>query len=173
MSLIRRGYQNNFLPQVGTIDALSLESLQGVRYDCGVFEKDKVSIHYDPMLLKIISWGENREQAKQRMLLSLSKLKIFGIINNRDFLYFIFSNENLFSDFYLTSSLLEYRETFLASQERVNDRDALFFLAAAVFYRDWLSWRPEQEAMGLKTGWSNVPLAKRLRRLTSLILFTS
>ncbi|NOP02789.1 3-methylcrotonyl-CoA carboxylase, partial [Klebsiella pneumoniae] len=63
---------NEFLPATGTL-ALYRESAagEGRRVDSGVSEGDVVSPFYDPMLGKLIAWGEDREQARLRLLAML------------------------------------------------------------------------------------------------------
>jgi acetyl-CoA carboxylase biotin carboxylase subunit len=54
----------------------------GVRTDAGVYEGGEVSIHYDPMLAKLIVWGEDREQALVRLGRALDELRVEGIRTN-------------------------------------------------------------------------------------------
>jgi acetyl/propionyl-CoA carboxylase alpha subunit len=57
-----------------------------LRVDSGVEEGSEVSIHYDPMLAKIITSGENRALALQRMRRALRSLSVQGVTTNREFL---------------------------------------------------------------------------------------
>jgi acetyl-CoA carboxylase biotin carboxylase subunit len=74
-------YQN-FAPSPGRIERLRLPEGPGVRNDCGVYEGAEVSIHYDPMLGKLIVWAADREQALARLERALSELRIDGIRTN-------------------------------------------------------------------------------------------
>jgi 3-methylcrotonyl-CoA carboxylase alpha subunit len=78
---------NEFLPATGTL-ALYRESLPGPgrRVDTGVAEGDSVSPFYDPMLGKLIAWGENREQARLRLLSMLDEFAVGGVRTNLAFL---------------------------------------------------------------------------------------
>ncbi|MFP3445537.1 acetyl/propionyl/methylcrotonyl-CoA carboxylase subunit alpha [Pseudomonas sp. SIMBA_067] len=78
---------NEFLPATGTL-ALYRESApgEGRRVDSGVSEGDVVSPFYDPMLGKLIAWGENREQARLRLLAMLDEFAIGGVKTNIAFL---------------------------------------------------------------------------------------
>jgi len=78
---------NDFLPATGHL-ALYRESAQGPgrRVDSGVEEGDSVSQFYDPMLGKLIAWGENREQARLRLLSMLDEFVIGGLKTNLAFL---------------------------------------------------------------------------------------
>ncbi|WP_395764485.1 acetyl/propionyl/methylcrotonyl-CoA carboxylase subunit alpha [Stutzerimonas balearica] len=78
---------NDFLPATGTLD-LYREAADGPgrRVDSGVTEGDTVSPFYDPMLGKLIAWGENREQARQRLLAMLAETAVGGVKTNLAFL---------------------------------------------------------------------------------------
>ena len=68
-----------FAPSPGRIEVLRLPEGPGVRNDSGVYEGSEVTIHYDPMLAKMIVWGTDREQAMERLGRALSELRVEGI----------------------------------------------------------------------------------------------
>ncbi|MFJ4386912.1 acetyl/propionyl/methylcrotonyl-CoA carboxylase subunit alpha [Pseudomonas sp. NPDC089408] len=78
---------NEFLPATGRL-TLYRESAagEGRRVDSGVSEGDVVSPFYDPMLGKLIAWGEDREQARLRLLAMLDEFAIGGLKTNIAFL---------------------------------------------------------------------------------------
>ena len=78
---------HDFLPATGTL-ALYREAGNGDgrRVDSGVAEGDSVSPFYDPMLGKLIAWGENREQARLRLLTMLEGTLVGGVKTNLAFL---------------------------------------------------------------------------------------
>lgn len=78
---------NEFLPATGSL-ALYRESApgEGRRVDSGVSEGDVVSPFYDPMLGKLIAWGQDREQARLRLLAMLDEFAIGGLKTNIAFL---------------------------------------------------------------------------------------
>ncbi|KKY51083.1 3-methylcrotonyl-CoA carboxylase [Pseudomonas amygdali pv. tabaci str. ATCC 11528] len=78
---------NDFLPATGTLE-LYRESASGPgkRVDSGVSEGDNISPFYDPMLGKLIAWGENREQARLRLLAMLDEFAVGGVRTNLAFL---------------------------------------------------------------------------------------
>ncbi|MBW2686550.1 MAG: biotin/lipoyl-binding protein, partial [Deltaproteobacteria bacterium] len=75
-----------FLPQSGKVVDWDLPPAEGLRVDSGVEAGSEVSIHYDPMLAKIITSGENRPVALQRMRRALRSLSVQGVTTNREFL---------------------------------------------------------------------------------------
>ncbi|MCY1354751.1 Acetyl-/propionyl-coenzyme A carboxylase alpha chain [compost metagenome] len=78
---------NDFLPATGTL-TLYREAAAGPgrRVDSGVAQGDVVSPFYDPMLGKLIAWGENREEARQRLLAMLDETLVGGVKTNLAFL---------------------------------------------------------------------------------------
>ncbi|MEC9341889.1 MAG: biotin carboxylase N-terminal domain-containing protein, partial [Pseudomonadota bacterium] len=65
---------NQFLPSVGRLERLELPAgLEAVRLDSGVVSGDTVSPFYDPMLAKVIAWGETRDAARLRLLEALQQ----------------------------------------------------------------------------------------------------
>ena len=78
---------HDFLPATGTL-VLYREAGNGDgrRVDSGVVEGDSVSPFYDPMLGKLIAWGENREQARLRLLAMLGDTLVGGVKTNLAFL---------------------------------------------------------------------------------------
>jgi 3-methylcrotonyl-CoA carboxylase alpha subunit len=75
-----------FLPQSGTVIDWDLPPAEGLRVDSGVEAGSEVGIHYDPMLAKIITSGESRALALQRMRRALRSLSVQGVTTNREFL---------------------------------------------------------------------------------------
>jgi 3-methylcrotonyl-CoA carboxylase alpha subunit len=85
---------NNFLPETGRIavlrtpvDPAAPDADEGdVRLDTGVREGDAVSVFYDPMIAKLIVWGDDRPEAARRMQMALSKTALLGVKTNLAFL---------------------------------------------------------------------------------------
>ncbi|NQX88552.1 MAG: acetyl-CoA carboxylase biotin carboxylase subunit [Halioglobus sp.] len=79
---------NDFLPQAGTLTFLQApEESRYVRVDTGVSAGDEITMHYDPLIAKLIVWDESRERALNRLALSLTAYRVGGSITNIDFLY--------------------------------------------------------------------------------------
>ncbi len=70
---------NRFAPSPGRIERLRWPDGPGVRVDSGVYEGSEVSIHYDPMLAKLIVWAADRELALQRLERALDEMRVEGI----------------------------------------------------------------------------------------------
>ena len=74
--------ENNFMPSPGKITRLAQPSGPGVREDCGVYAGWTVPLDYDPMLSKLVCYGETREMAIARMLRALEEYGVGGIRTN-------------------------------------------------------------------------------------------
>jgi acetyl-CoA carboxylase biotin carboxylase subunit len=72
----------NFFPSPGQITAVHFPSGPGVRVDSGITAPARVTPYYDPLLAKIITYGETRDQAITRMRQALADVAIDGIVSN-------------------------------------------------------------------------------------------
>ncbi|MBT3328132.1 MAG: acetyl-CoA carboxylase biotin carboxylase subunit, partial [Gemmatimonadales bacterium] len=70
---------SGFLPSTGVVTHLEVPTGPGVRWDGGIQEGFEVSLHYDPLLAKLIVHGPSREMAIERMARALDELVISGI----------------------------------------------------------------------------------------------
>jgi acetyl-CoA carboxylase, biotin carboxylase subunit len=68
-----------FLPSPGTITRLSLPQGEGIRLESGVAEGSVVSVHYDPLLFKLIARGADRAQAIERLAAALDACVVEGV----------------------------------------------------------------------------------------------
>jgi acetyl-CoA carboxylase biotin carboxylase subunit len=68
-----------FAPSPGRIEILRWPDGPGVRVDSGVYEGSEVSIHYDPLLAKLIVWASDRQRAIDRLGRALAELRVEGI----------------------------------------------------------------------------------------------
>jgi geranyl-CoA carboxylase alpha subunit len=77
---------NDFLPVTGDVLLWQEPKGDGIRVESGLLPQDSVSIHYDPMLAKLVAWGEDRETAVRRLLRALQTTTLFGLTTNIAFL---------------------------------------------------------------------------------------
>jgi len=93
---------DNFMPQTGNIllwqpalnDLHSQQAIAGVRVDSGIKQGQVVSPFYDPMLVKLIAYGNNREQARRRLIRLVQDSQLLGVRDNRSFLCQLLSDQN-------------------------------------------------------------------------------
>ena len=112
---------NNFLPATGTLyvyrkPAASSFEVDEVRIDDGVREGDAISPFYDPMIAKLIVWGETREEALGKLDAALAQTHIVGLQTNVQFLRRVLATES-FSQGKLDTALIQRESEHLFNQD--------------------------------------------------------
>ncbi len=69
----------------------------GIRVDSGYVSGDTVSVHYDPMLAKVVAWGATRDEARRRLIGALRAARIHGVTTNRDLLVAVLDHDEFAS----------------------------------------------------------------------------
>jgi acetyl-CoA carboxylase biotin carboxylase subunit len=69
----------NFMPAPGTLRSLRVPTGPGVRYDGGTYSGCTVPVHYDALLSKLVTWGQDRQEAIDRMARALEEYRIEGL----------------------------------------------------------------------------------------------
>lgn len=113
---------NDFLPVSGTLTVLEApQESKNIRVDTGVRQGDQVSVYYDPMIAKLISWNQSRELALQDLSNGLAQYTIGGMTNNLYFLYNI-ANTPAFKNADVDTRFIEkhHRAIFHDSKEQSN-----------------------------------------------------
>lgn len=84
----------DFMPSPGKIHIARSPEGPGVRVDSAVISGTTISIYYDPMIAKLITWGRDREQAILRMERALKEYQIVGVKTNIAFLESVLANKD-------------------------------------------------------------------------------
>ena len=118
-----------FLPSIGEIAHYARPSGPGVRVDDGIESGSAVSPYYDPMLAKIITWGQDRAEAIRKMDRALRETVVLGVATNIGYLRDILTVPAFLagrtSTNFLTEHMAEWRPPVGASEEE--------WIAAAVY----------------------------------------
>ena len=147
-----------YLPATGSLLLFDVPSLPGVRIDTGVRTGGQVSVHYDPMLAKVIAHAPTREQAARLLARALAETRVLGVVTNRDLLVGIL-REQEFLDGHIDTGYLTRHDpaTLMAGDER---RLPMHALATAL--ADQALRRAETSVLrGVPSGWRNVPNARQ------------
>jgi len=98
----------NFLPSTGFIKRHKIPSGPGVRVDSGIVAGQSVTINYDPLIAKLVTYGFNREQAINRMRQALSEYEIAGCRTTIPFCSFTMNHPVFQSGTYDTHFIKDY-----------------------------------------------------------------
>ncbi len=102
----------DFLPQSGRIELLEYPTIPNVRIDYGVVQGNEIHPFYDPMIAKIVSYGESREYARMRLIQALKELIFIGPPNNQAFLIYLLESEEFVSGKTYTHSVSDILSRF-------------------------------------------------------------
>jgi len=100
----------NFYPSPGKLTSYVEPCGEGIRVDSGYEAGDAISQFYDPLIAKLVVWGEDRDKAIVRMQHALDSYEITGIKNNIPFLKKAFSSEIFKSGNYDTHFISKLKE---------------------------------------------------------------
>jgi len=122
---------NNFLPSTGKILHYKEPNGIGVRVDSGFAADSEISIHYDPMIAKLICWDRDRNKTIRRMNRALNEFQIAGITTNTKFLSYILNTDEFASGNYDINFIdnLNYNES---KAEKSSDNNDDHEIAASV-----------------------------------------
>ena len=119
-----------FLPAVGSIFFLKTpEENDHIRLDSGVIEGDTITTYYDPLLSKLIAYGENRNEALRYLQKGLADYQLVGVTTNRDFLQRIIQQSDFIKEKF-TTHFIEAHLTELMTENPVSE---LAMTAAAIY----------------------------------------
>jgi len=104
----------DFLPSIGRIGHWRMpDDMPNVRVDTGYRAGDEVTPFYDPMLAKVIAFGEDRERARQTLLAALARCEVTGVTTNAAFLERVVEHETFASGRVDTGLIADHREALL------------------------------------------------------------
>ena len=123
----------NFMPSIGRLSGYRESQGEGVRVDSGVYEGGEVSMHYDPMISKLITYGDDRGQAIDRMVDALDAYYIRGVNHNISFLNALMVHPRFVAGELTTNFIAEeFADGFNADLVPQNNPHIAVVVAAAV-----------------------------------------
>jgi 3-methylcrotonyl-CoA carboxylase alpha subunit len=163
MRLYAEDPANDFLPSTGRVLTFVVPRAPGVRVDAGVASGDDVTVHYDPMLAKLIAYGEDRTAAVQRMRWLLDHMAVLGIATNIPLLRAIAAEP----DFQAGATTTAYLETHGRDVPAASSSAPAVALVAAALW-ETLSEEPVSARSGPYNPWTSrvavaATAARRLR----------
>ncbi|MGB9702665.1 MAG: acetyl-CoA carboxylase biotin carboxylase subunit [Candidatus Kapaibacteriota bacterium] len=118
---------NSFMPSPGKIHFLKEPTGIGVRYDSGITQNSEVSIYYDPILAKLITYGQNREESRIRMINALKENVILGVKTSIPLMIEVLQHKEYISGNISTNFLNDY----FSEKIPVNEDETKLALAVA------------------------------------------
>ncbi|TRY59983.1 hypothetical protein DNTS_010970 [Danionella cerebrum] len=115
---------NNFLPGAGPLLHLSTPAAdQNTRIETGVRQGDEVSAHYDPMIAKLVVWGEDRSAALKKLRYCLRQYNIVGLNTNIDFLLSLSGHAEFEAGNVHTSFIAQHHSELFPEAKRPSDEE--------------------------------------------------
>jgi acetyl-CoA carboxylase biotin carboxylase subunit len=127
---------NNFMPSPGKINHIHFPLGAGVRHDSYVYSGYEIPIYYDPMISKLVVWGNTRGEAIDRMKRALETFKISGVKTSIPFLKRIMETGDFQKGRYTTHFIQNHQE---ALKSREDCSDTCVDLAAITAFVDFLN----------------------------------
>ncbi len=149
--------KNNFLPDIGKLVTYRRPQGPGIRVDDGFEEGMDIPIYYDPMIAKLITHGETRQDAIDRMIRAINEYRITGIQTTLDFCRFALEHEAFVSGQFDTKFVERYftpdkLEPVFSEEEK----ELLAALAVEFYEKEELRVNPTTPLpQQLATNWRN------------------
>jgi propionyl-CoA carboxylase alpha chain len=135
--------QNNFLPDIGKLLIYKRPQGTGIRVDDGFEQGMDIPIHYDPMIAKLVTYADNREEAINRMIRAIDEYEIVGIQTTLSFCKYVLQHEAFTSGDFDTKFIENYFEPKVLDQ-KITDQESE--VAAALAVKLWSERQKKQTA---------------------------
>lgn len=135
--------QNNFLPDIGNLKVYKRPQGTGVRVDDGFEQGMDIPIHYDPMIAKLITLADSREEAIARMIRAIDEYEIIGIETTLSFCKYVLKHEAFTSGNFDTKFIEKYYKPEDLDEE-LSAGEAK--IAAALVTHLWSSRNPKSNS---------------------------
>ena len=100
--------KNNFLPDIGKLKVYKRPQGTGIRVDDGFEQGMDIPIHYDPMIAKLVTYADNREEAIKRMIRAIDEYEIVGIQTTLGFCKYVLQHDAFTSGNFDTKFIEKY-----------------------------------------------------------------
>lgn len=124
---------NDFLPNVGKLASYKIPRGKNIRLDDGYKEGMEIPIYYDPMIAKLITYGENRQAAIQLMLEAIQQYEIIGVATTLDFGKFVCEHEAFVSGAFDTHFIKDHFSLEALHKKRKEEAEIAAELAVKLY----------------------------------------
>ena len=143
-----------FVPATGRLLKLHFPEDPNIRVDYGVTEGEEISSAFDPMIAKLIAYGQDRATASRRLRQALEQTVILGPITNVDFLARVIGH-SAFLDGRLHTGFLEQHKADLAAPPALPEQERLLMAIAALAHPDFDARFTTPEPLADMGAWRN------------------
>jgi 3-methylcrotonyl-CoA carboxylase alpha subunit len=155
---------NNFLPSPGTMSYYMEPEGEGIRVDTGIMEATVIQSFYDPLICKLITWGENREAARFKMINALDEFIIHGIKTNIGYLRHLLKHDAYIKNNISTKYCDEHTSDLIASLE--SDKQAIpLHISGLAYYLYDFNCRAEEDSDSGHNIWTHISYWRDLMEL--------
>ncbi len=126
---------NNFLPDIGKLERYKKPEGPGVRVDDGYEEGMDIPIYYDPMLAKLVGYGQTRPEAIDRLKRAIDDYNIIGVKNTLAFGKFVLSHPDFVSGNFDTNFVGKNFKPEYLKKEDEGEMEIAALVAAQIFER--------------------------------------
>ena len=127
---------NDFLPSVGHLDVYQLPVGEGIRVDNGFEQGMDIPIYYDPMLAKLITYGQTREEAIQLMIKAIENYQVEGVQTTLPFGKFVFEHEAFRSGKFDTHFVKKYYNADVLKKQMAQEAEIAALVALKQYFED-------------------------------------
>jgi propionyl-CoA carboxylase alpha chain len=127
---------NDFLPSVGHLDVYQLPVGEGIRVDNGFEQGMDIPIYYDPMLAKLITYGQTREEAIQLMIKAIENYQVEGVQTTLPFGKFVFEHEAFRSGKFDTHFVKKYYNADVLKNQMAQEAEIAALVALKQYFED-------------------------------------
>jgi len=147
---------NGFTPDIGTLNRYRIPSGNHVRVDDAFLEGMEIPIYYDPMIAKLVVWGENRAQAIERAIEAIDNYQISGVKTTLDFGKYVLKHPAFRSGDFDTNFVKHYFQDPTVMHEAMLDEEDALLHAVDDIWSDIKKLKVSEFASReIKSSWKN------------------
>ena len=147
--------ENNFLPDTGKLATYIRPQGAGVRVDDGYEQGQEVSIFYDPMIAKLITYGKDRQEAIDRMRRAIYEYKITGVKTTLPFCDYVLTHPEFLDGSFTTKFVESHYSPDILKREPDDDQAEIAAIIANEVLSDFSQKPAKTNAVESKSRWKD------------------
>lgn len=108
---------DTFMPNIGKVSGLHIPNCRSSRIDTALCKGYEVTLHYEPLMAKVMAWGKNREESIKRLSKTLLALRIEGVKTNIPLLRDILTDQDFLDSIHHTGSLPKIIDAIILNRQ--------------------------------------------------------